>query len=269
MTLGAAVAFYTALSLAPLLMILIALAGLIGVTAQHELVHRMELLVGPKARDAIEMIIANAGRHQKAGKISVLVGGLTLFFSASGVFAQLQFAMNRIWDVRAKPGLGVWGWLRKRLLSLGMVIAIGLLIFVSLILNVAIDTALAPTGQIWKIINIIGSWVIFTLVFAVIFKLLPDVKIIWKDVWVGAAITTVLFVLGKFGISKYLGYSTVGSAYGAAGSLVVFLVWVYYCSLIVFFGAELTQVYARRHGSPIVPDRHAEWVDGAKRRNAG
>ena len=166
----------------------------------------------------------------------------------------MQSSLNAIWDVEAKPSEGVWGWLRKRLLSAGMIIALAFVLLVSLGISAAISAVMPSGGMIWDIVNFVVSLGVFTLLFAIIFKYLPDVSVQWRDVWVGAAVTAVLFAVGKTLIGIYLGKSSVASSYGAAGSLLILLLWVYYSSLLVFLGAEFTQVQAKVGGSPIQPD---------------
>jgi membrane protein len=195
------------------------------------------------------MIIENAREQKDAGFLSAMLGAGAVVISATMVFAQLQTAMNRIWNVEPKPrGNAIFAWLRKRLLSLSMMAGIGFLMLVSLAISAALNLIFTGEGTLWKVIDLGVSLGIYTLLFAMIFKVLPDVEIQWRDVWGGAFITAILFDVGKFAIGKYLGYSSVGSAYGAAGSLVVLLVWVYYSSLVVFMGAEITQVMSQRRG---------------------
>lgn len=257
---AASLAFYTALSLAPLLVVLIGIMGLLGPDAQQNLVEQIRSTVGPQAAEGINMILANMERNPGAGRLSTIFGSAMLLIAATGLFIQLQTALNRIWDVKVKPGQAIWGWFRKRLMSLGMVLGIVLIAFVSLFISAGIEIAFGGTigGRLWQGLNLTISLLIFILLFAMIYRYLPDVNITWHDVLVGAVLTSILFVAGKWAISLYLGYSSVGSAYGAAGSLVVLLLWVYYAALILFFGAELTQVYARRYGTQIMPDRHAQ-----------
>lgn len=264
MTRGAALAFYTALSLSPLLIILLSIASFLGEDTQQQLVQQISGLVGPQAASVIDTVIQNVDARPKAGSISAVIGIAVLIFSATGVLASLQNSLNRIWNIEGKPGNGIWNWVRKRLLSFGMILAVGFILIVSLTVSTALNLFLAGTGMLWQAVNFLISFGVFVLLFGLIFRYLPDANIAWKDVWVGAAMTAVLFAVGKFAIGQYLGYSSVGSAYGAAGSLLVLLVWVYYSSLILFFGAEMTQVYSRRYGSRIRPDSHAEWVDADK-----
>jgi membrane protein len=256
-TLGAALSFYTALALAPLLVIFMAVAGLIGPEAQVQLVRQIQNLVGPQTGAFIQLVILNAHTHRDTGTVSAILGILTLLISASGVFAQLQYSMNVIWDVHAKPGHDIRFFFRQRLLSFGIMAGVAFLSLVSLAVSTTISYLFTGTETLWFWVDFLGSMIAYILLFALIFKVLPDVYLRWGDVWGGSVITAILFVAGKFAIGKYLGYSSIGSAYGAAGSLVVLLFWLYYTSQIMFFGAELTQVYARRRGSGLIAKYHA------------
>jgi membrane protein len=263
--LAAALAYYTVVALAPLLVIVIAIAGLaFGQEAtQGQVVGQIASLVGQQSAEQIQGIIASASQP-KSGTLATVAGIVTLLFGASGVFGQLQDGMNTIWEVTAKPGRGILGLIKDRFLSLTMVFGVGFLLLVSL----ALSAALAAVGKflgellplpevVMLILSFIVSFAVITLLFAMIFKVLPDVKIIWGDVWIGAAMTALLFTVGKILLGLYLGKSSVGSAYGAAGSIIVILIWVYYSAQILFFGAEFTQVYANRYGSHITPDEDA------------
>jgi membrane protein len=259
LTEGSALAFYTALSLAPLLVILLGILGLLGNEAQASFVHEVGDLVGPRAAPAIEEIVESADQDESGATISTIVGLVVLFFSATTVFAQLQSAINRIWNVEARPGRGLRNWIRKRILSAAMIFGVAFLLMVSLAVSAAINYLVSGEGTVWQVVNFVVSFSVFTAVFAATFRFLPDVTIGWNVTWIGGAITAVLFSLGKLGIGTYLGVSTVGSSYGAAGSLVVLLVWVYYSALIIFFGAEITQAYAIETGARFQPHRHAQW----------
>ena len=267
--LAAALAYYTVFSIAPLLVIAIAIAGAVfgEEAARGEIVSQIDYLVGQQGAEAIETALANANQP-KLGSAASIISILVLFIGASGVFAQLQSALNTVWNVRVKPGAGIWEFVRKRLLSFGMVLSIGFLLLVSLVISTILSAIskldvnlLSGFAPLWQGINSLISFGLITLLFALIYKYLPDVKIRWKDVWVGAIITALLFILGKYLIGLYLGKSSLGSTYGAAGSLIVFLAWVFYSAQVLLFGAELTQVYTRRYGSKIRPDRHAEMID--------
>jgi membrane protein len=259
-TLAAALSFYSALSLAPLLVLLIWIASLLGGAAQEELVQQMVALVGPEGGAAIQDVVESAQKTPTRGSIAGAVGLAALLFSAAGVFAQLQHSLNVVFDVERVKARGgsarsAWAWARRRLLSMGMVLAVGFLLLVSLAVSAALAALLANAQQslpateaAWRVIDFAAPLAIFVVLFAALFKFLPDVRIGWRDVWLASAITAGLFSLGKVGIGLYLGHSSIGSAYGAAGSLVVLLVWVYYATTIFLFGAEVSQAWARAHG---------------------
>ena len=263
--LGAALAYYTALSIAPLLVIAIFIAGMAfgKEAAQGYLLDQIRELVGVQGGQAIETMLAHANQP-RTGSLAAVLGMITLLAGAAGVVSQLQDALNTIWEVAPKPGRGVIGFLKDRFLSLAAVLGLGFLLLVSLVLStvltalaaffVGLMPALAPALEA---VNFVVSLAVTALLFALIFKLLPDAKMAWGDVWVGAALTALLFTLGKFLLGFYLGRSGITSTYGAAGSLVALLVWVYYSAQIVFFGAEFTKAYANRFGSRIVPSRDA------------
>jgi membrane protein len=252
--LGAALAFYTVFALAPGLILIISLAGVVlgEEAAQGQIISQVEDLAGEAGAQAVRAAIDSA---RKAGN-SVLATGLgvvTLLFGLWGVFGELQDALNSIWGVRSRSGGGVIGAIKRRFWSFTMVVGIGFLLLISL----AASAWLAALGKFFagllplpaammETANALLSFVVITFMFAVIYKLLPDVKIAWRNVWTGAAVTAILFTIGKTLIGLYLGRSTVASVYGAAGSLIVMLLWVYYSAQVVFFGAEFTKVYARR-----------------------
>lgn len=275
--LAAALAYYTAFSIAPLLLIAIAIAGAVfgEEAARGQIVAQLQGLLGPEAAQAVETGIENAGQTG-AGLISTVIGVGALIWSATNLFAQLQDALNTIWEVRPNPEAGIMAQARQRLLSMTMVLGIGFLLLVSLVLSAALSAigvffgGLLPGAEtLWRLVDFIVSYLVITLLFAAIFKVLPDAIIQWRDVWIGAAATALLFVIGKLLIGLYLGNAAVGSTYGAAGSLLVVLVWVYFSAQILFFGAEFTQVYARRHGSRIVPDANAVPLTEEARAQAG
>jgi membrane protein len=262
--LGAALAYYTVFALAPSLILIIALAGLFlgQEAAQGQIVREVEDLVGRKAAEAIQAAIENA--RTEGGLVATGLGFITLLFGLWGVFGELQDALNTIWGVTPKPGRGIVGVIKQRFWSFAMVVGIGFLLLVSL----AVSAALAALGKFfyWLLpsptyviegVNAVFSWIVITLLFAVIFKLLPDVRVAWSNVWIGAGVTALLFTIGKSLIGLYLGRSTAASTYGAAGSLVVILIWIYYSAQVLFFGAEFTKIYARRSGKLVVPERTA------------
>jgi membrane protein len=254
--LGAALAYYTIFSVAPLLIIVIGVAGFVfgWEAAQGQIVGQLQGLLGEEGGKAIQAMIQSASEKKTTGVFATLFGLITLLFGASGVFGELQDALNTIWGVKPKPGRGIFGVIRQRFLSFGMVAVIAFLLLVSL----AVSAALAAVGtfmegvlptEILHVTNFIVSFAVITVLFAMIYKVLPDATIAWNDVWIGAGVTALLFTIGKFAIGLYLGKSSVASAYGAAGSLVIILVWIYYSAQILFLGAEFTEVYARRYGS--------------------
>lgn len=263
--LAAALAYYTIFSLAPLLIIVIAVAGAVfgEEAARGEIVGQMRGLVGPQGAEFIQTAIQNASQP-KAGTIASLISIVVLLVGATGVFSQLQDALNTIWEVQPKPGLAVKKMVRDRVTSFAMILGIGFLLLVSLVVSSALAALvsyfhnfLPGVDFAWRLVNFILSFGVTTLLFGLIFKVLPDVEITWSDVSIGAIITSLLFSIGRFLLGQYLGNNTFGSTYGAAGSLVVILAWVYYAAQILFFGAEFTQVYARKYGSQIVPTKNA------------
>lgn len=275
--LAAALAFYTLLSLAPMLVIAVAVAGLVfgEEAARGQIAQQIAGLVGPETGKAIEAIIAQANQPA-SGVLGALAGLAVLLFSASGVFGELQDSMNTIWEVAPRPGRGVWGIIRDRFFSFTMVLGVAFLLLVSLVMSTGLSSLghvfqdTLPGGKtLWQVINNLISLGVITCLFALIYKVVPDVKIQWRDVWVGAFVTALLFTLGKAAIGLYLGRSSVASAYGAAASVVVITVWVYYSAQILFLGAEFTQVYAQRYGSRIEPDDNAVPVTAEARAQQG
>jgi membrane protein len=254
--LGAALAYYTIFSLAPVLVIVIAVAGLAfgREAAQGEILAQFRALVGPEGARALQTIIESAN-HPRTGLIASVIGIGALLLGASGAFGQLQTSLNRIWNLPPKPSHGWRGIIRQRVLSFALVMAIGFLLLASLIVSAAL-AALShwidrwfPGLQILGFATEVMSFLVITLMFALMYRMLPDIQIAWRDVWIGAAITSVLFSIGKALIGLYVTKTHVGSAYGVAGSLVVVLAWFYYSSQIIFYGAECTQVFAERYGS--------------------
>ena len=275
--LAASLAFYTILSLAPLVVIAVAVAGLaVGEeAARGQLSGQIAALVGPQAAPAIEGFLANAHKPS-TGVISTVVGAAVLLMGASGVFGELQDSLNTIWEVAPKPGRGIWGMIRDRFFSFTMVVGVGFLLLVSLVVSAGLAvvgnvmSSNLPGGEaLWRVVNFAVAFGVVTALFALIYKVVPDVNVRWSDVWVGAAVTALLFTLGKIGIGLYLGKSTVASAYGAAASIVVITIWVYYSAQILFMGAEFTQVYARRFGSRIEPSKNAVPVTEEARAQQG
>lgn len=263
--LGAGLAYYTVLSLAPLLIVVITVVGfaLGPKAAEGQLVSQIQDLVGYEGAREIETVIANSHRPA-TGLIASALGLFTLFLGASGVFTEIHDALNTIWDVTPTPRSGVWSLLHDRFLSFGMVLAIGFLLLVSLSVSAAIAAAGKYTSDLLPVpaialhaIYFVVSLAVTALLFAMIFRFLPDQRISWRDVGVGAFATAVLFTIGKTLIGLYLGKASVGSPYGAAGSLVIVLVWVYYSAQIFLFGAEFTHVYAEYCAARAQPPKAA------------
>ena len=253
-SMGAALAFYSLLSLAPLLIVVIAVAGLVlgHDEAQRLLMTQVSDLLGESGARGIETILTSVNTERE-GIIATVVGFLTLIMGATTVFAELKTDLDRIWKHVAKKASGLWGFLRTRLLSFGLVLAVAFLLLVSLVVSAVV----AAAGNLWfgkfeavlHLIEFVMSVGIMTVLFAMMYKLLPAAKIAWSDVWVGAAITALLFWLGKFAIGLYLGKNDVVSSFGSAGTVVLVIVWVYYSAQIFFLGAEFTYEFAKAHGS--------------------
>jgi membrane protein len=265
--LSASLAYYTALSLAPLVVIVVGLAGLVTERQEvaNQLETQLELLMGLHGRQLVHTILTTA--EPQGGTAAALIGIVTLLISATAVFGELQAALNLIWEVKPVATDSVWEslWfvLKQRLLSLAIVLAIAFLLLVSLVISAALTGVAAyvrgteQTLLLGRVLEMALSISVITVLFAVLFKYVPDAQIRWRDVWLGSAVSAGLFTLGKVAIGYYIGRASVGSPYGAAGSLVALLVWVYYSSLIVFFGAEFTQAWATRQHA-VVPMPHAE-----------
>jgi membrane protein len=276
--LAAALAYYTVFALAPLLLIAIAVAGLFfgREAATNQIGQQAAGLLGPTAGTALNTMVQRANENQGTGIVASIIGVVTLLFAASGVFGELQDSLDTIWEVQPKPGLGIWGTLKKRFFSFAMVLGVGFLLLVSLVVSAALGAlgTLVAGDQanqtlIWKVINFAVSFGVTTLLFALIFKVIPDAKVQWRDVWIGAVATALLFTIGKAVLGWYLGRPGTTSAYGAAGSFVALLLWVYYSAQILFLGAEFTQVYAREYGSKIEPDADAVPVTEEARAQQG
>ncbi|MGI8503553.1 MAG: YihY/virulence factor BrkB family protein [Hassallia sp.] len=275
--LSAALAYYTIFSIAPLLIIVIAIAGAVfgEEAASGQIFAQIQGLVGEAGAKVIQEAIKNASQP-KQGAIASIISVVVLIFGATGLFTELQDALNTIWEVQPKPGRAVKNMVRTRFLSFAMVLGIGFLLLVSLVVSGVLAALIGYFNNlipgidfIWQIVNFLLGFAITTVLFGLIFKVLPDVKITWSDVWIGAAITSLLFSFGRLLLGQYLGNGSFGSTYGAAGSVVVVIAWVYYAAQILFFGAEFTQVYARRYGSQIVPADNAIPMTDKARANLG
>jgi membrane protein len=264
--LGAALAYYGVFAIAPLLVITLAVAGMVlgADAAEGRLLAELRQTVNPLVAEAIADTLRYV-HMTGSGPLATLVGAGVLLFAAAALFTQLQSALNTIWEVKLRPGLSIWVSLRLRLMSFLLVGVVGALLLASLVLTTVLSAvsgylpaAELPGGfTLLEVLSWAGSLALLTVMFALTYRLLPDVEITWRVVWVGAVATAVLFTLGNYLIGLYLGRTSAASAYGAAGSLVVVLLWVYYSSQVMLFGAELTQAYARHFGEPVRPSANA------------
>ncbi len=277
MRLAAALAYYTIFSLAPLLVIVIAISGFAfgQEAAREQIIAQVRGLVGDQGAQAIQIIIENAS-SSGGGILATLAGIIALIFGATGVFGQLQDALNTVWEVEPRPGRGIMGMIKDRFFSFTMVLGVGFLLLASLVISAGLAAISSYMGGmmqgyalIMQAIDFLTSFIVITIIFALIYKIVPDAKIAWSDVWIGAAVTSLLFAVGKFLMGLYLGHSAIGSAYGAAGSLVILLLWIYYSANILLLGAEFTQVYANTLGSRIVPKKDAVSVTKEMRAQQG
>lgn len=272
---SAVVAYYAIFSLPALLIIVITIAGsFFGEAAvQGKVSDEISNMVGPDAAEQVEVMLSNT--YQKGNStIATIIGVATLLFGATGVFYQLQQSLNNIWDVEPNKDAGIKKLLKDRVSSFGVILVIGFLLLISLLLTTAL-TALSDFIMqylpdyllyVFYVAQFILSFGIITLLFAMMFKILPDVDMQWRTVWIGAAVTAFLFIIGKFALGIYFGKSDPGSAYGAAGSLILILLWTSYSCLILFFGAEFTQVYARKYGHTIQTSGHSKLKENARER---
>jgi membrane protein len=265
---AAALAFYTLLSLAPLFLIAVGIAGAIfgKEAADTALITEVQQLVGKAGADVAKTAIEN-GYPRRDGIWATIIGVAVLFYGASGVFVELQDALNTAWGVQSRPGRGLWMTLRDRVFSFGMVLVAGFLLLVSLIVTAALDAfggylnGLVPDLPLMMhFANLVIDFFVVTGLFALIFKYLPDAEIPWRFVWYGAIATALLFDIGKTLIGLYLGHSTITTPFGAAGSLVAFIAWVYYSGMILYFGVELMKATAENAGTDIRPTRNAELI---------
>lgn len=278
MRLSSSLAYYAIFSLAPLLVIVIATAGMVfgEEAARGQVSQQIAVIAGTRAGDAIQAAVQSSAAQKSAGLLATVISTGLLLFGASTVFAELKDALNTVWGVVVKPGRPFFTLIRDRFFSFSIVLAIGFLLLVSLVLSVL----LAALGQymsghfqlpaaVWQAGDLVLSFVVVTGLFAMIFKVLPNVKLRWRDIWLGAVATSLLFSLGKLVIGYYLATSSIASAFGAAGSVVIILAWIYYSACILFFGAEITKIYARKFGSGIVPNSRAVLVDDLLRARLG
>jgi len=268
--LAASLSLYTLLSIAPLLVIAVAVAGMVfgEEAARGQISQQIGGIVGPQAGQAIQGLVANASTPS-SGIVSSIVSIGVVLFGASGVFGELQASLNRIWEVKPRPGRGIKGLIRDRFFSFAMVMGVAFLLLVSLLVSAALAGIsgyfknVISFPLLWEAFNLAVGIGVTSVLFALIFKLVPDIKIAWRDVWVGGLVTAILFAIGRTALGWYVGRSATVSPFGAAGSLVALIVWVYYSAQILFLGAEFAQVYASRYGARIVPSPNAVPIDAA------
>ena len=277
--LGAALAYYSVFSLAPMILLLLALVGVLfrddPAGAWRAITEQMSYFLDKSALEMVQQIAQRAAsaKHTALGGV---IGIVLALFGATGVFGQLQNALNTIWGVKAKPGGGVWGFVRSRFLSFALLAGIGFLLLTSLVIEAALKAFSHYLQSVWPgaLTIVIPIYLLFDLVvvfaiFALIFKILPNAVTRWRDVWIGALLTAFLFLLGKWALGIYLASGAAGSAYGAASSLITLLLWIYYSSQILLFGAEFTQVYANVCGADINPDKYAVRVERFEKEKSG
>ncbi|MEA5602989.1 YihY/virulence factor BrkB family protein [Nostoc sp. UHCC 0252] len=269
--LASSLAYYTVFSIAPLMVIIITILGAIygEATAQQQIVNQMTKIVGEQGAELLATAIANLRQDARGGLLQLIFTIGFLIFGASGVFAQIQYALDKIWEVKPEPKRQIFHFLRKRVLSFAMVLVIAFLLFVSYIVrNVLFVTVnylsdlLPGLSSLWQVLSFLLSFSILTFLFAAIYTILPDAQVAWRCAGVGAAITSILFMIGQFFFGLFLSQTDIGSAYGVAGSFVIITTWIYYAAHILFLGAEFTKNYAKMHGSPIIPEKYAIHTSG-------
>lgn len=269
--LAAALAYYSLLSMAPLLLVVVAIAGVFFADGQvhAQLIEQMRRLIGEEGAALTRTVIEHTGSEERSAW-SLVVGALLTLLGASTVFAQLQYALNRVWRVKAAPRAAlIMTFIRQRILSFALVLSVGFLLMVSLVISAVLgtlhtylDDRLAEAAFFWSGLDLLISFSLATALIALMFKYLPDAEIEWRDTWLGALITAALFIVGKQVIGIYLGQATVASSFGAAASVVIFMIWVYYAALILLFGAEITQAVAARRGAIVIPTENAKAAPG-------
>lgn len=275
--LAAALSFYTVFAMTPVLIIALVVAGQVWGPAevQTQLLQQITATIGPQGASLIQSMLENA-RNPTNSLLASIFSLITLILGAAGAFGQLQDALNTIWEVQARTGSAIRRLLTDKFLSFLMVVGLGFLLLASLIISAALSASNGPAGSpttslasTLGIINLFVSFGVITVVFAVILKVIPDVHLRWRDVWPGALLTAVLFTLGKYAIGLYLAHASISSSYGAAGSLVIILLWIYYSAQIFFLGAEFTKIYAKKSGSPVRPTLQAKTVTEEARAQEG
>ncbi|MFO7662315.1 MAG: YihY/virulence factor BrkB family protein [Chloroflexota bacterium] len=276
--LAAALAYYTVFSIPPLLVVSIGIASIFTdrQVIEDQVINQAGNLMGPQGAEAIETILQSTEAPGGNELLPTIIGIIFLLLGASAIFTQLQDAMNTIWDVEADPDRGILAAIKERFMSFTMVLAIGFILLVSLLLSTVLTTLgtyignlVSETEIVLGLVNFIISYIIFTVLFGVMFKTIPDVRVAWRDVWIGAAITAALFMIGEYALGIFLDRSDPTSAYGAAGSVILILLWVFFSAQVLFLGAEFTQVYATEYGSGMQPERGAVVMSEAEKIKQG
>lgn len=252
-TFAASLAFYSALSFGPMVILMLRVTGALSPGLQRRAIAQVSDLVGPDAARVLDVVVETAKTRPAEHGAGTLVSILLLAFSATGVFGQIQATLNRIWEVQPKEGVRVWPWIRKRILSFGILLAIAFILAVTLVLNVVITAVLPAEGPWWNLLNLCLSVGVFTVLFALMYWLLPDAKVSGRLVWRGAVVAAALFALAKYAIGIYLGQSSVAGAYGAASTVIVLLIWSYVSALVFFYGAELVRARTLREEDALPP----------------
>lgn len=263
MTRAAALAFYSSVSFAPVLILLVWLLSILHSDGQQQLAATLTGMIGTGAAGAIQAVVSSAREHPHGGNMAGLFGILVTLVGASAVFAQLQGALNRIWGVKSQPGNAIGAWLWARARGLALLGGIGFMMLVTFVVSAIVGLIVPGDTRAWEIIEYLISAVIFVLAFGAMYRVLPDAKIDWRDAFQGGALTAVLFLAGKWAIGLYIAYSDVGGAYGSAGAVVVLLTWVFYAAVIVLMGAELSHALMVARGQRTHPDEHAATKDAA------
>lgn len=261
LSLSAALSFYTLLSFAPLIVLGVWASSSLGFDQQETMLGQIGSVAGPEARNTAKAVVDSANQHASVRSFAGIFGIVMSLVGATTVFAQLQVSLNRILSIESRPGNAIWAWLRRRVLSIGLIGAIVFVLIVSLLVSSALGVVLSQRGPIWDVFNQLISAGVFATLFLLLFRYMPDARLPWRQAAWGGLVTALLFALGKWVIAFYLSRGDVGGAYGAAGSLVVLLVWVYYSSAIFFFGAEVVRAWFREHGERVEPAEHAVQTD--------
>ncbi|MGF1676314.1 MAG: YihY/virulence factor BrkB family protein [Rivularia sp. (in: cyanobacteria)] len=271
--LASSLAYYTVFSLAPLMVIIITILGAIygEATAKQQIIEQLQEIVGQEGAQLLATAIANMREDTRGGVFRLIFNFAFFAFGASGVFAQIQYALDKIWEVKPEPKRQIFNFFRKRILSFSMIVVIAFLLFVSYFISSILvvivnnlSNLLPGLGYLWQLLSFLLSFSVLTVLFAAIYTILPDAQVAWRSTLVGAAITALLFMIGQFLFGLFLSQIDIGSAYGVAGSFVIIITWIYYAAHILFLGAEFTKVYAKMQGSPIVPEEYAVRVERKK-----